>query len=56
VRFVGAIVGVNECNSVFSSISGRSCFALELKRPSAAGIDRWDKQQKLAFDAAFRAV
>jgi hypothetical protein len=41
---------------IFAPISRRSGFASELKRPSAAGIQRWDKQQKLAFGAAFRAV
>jgi hypothetical protein len=41
---------------IFSPISRRSVFALELKRAGAAGIERWNEQQKLAFGAAFRAV
>jgi len=46
----------DERNRDFSPISGLSGFSLELKRPNAAGIERWNEQQKLAFGAAFRVV
>jgi len=38
------------------AITGLSGFGLELKRPSAAAIERWNEQQELTFGAAFRAV
>jgi len=39
-----------------SPISRRSGFAVEQNRASAAEIERWNEQQKLAFGADFRAA